>query len=388
MIKIAFTLNFRDRSWMGGVNYFKNLFEALRNIHEPLETVALASNSANKEILAFVNADRTIISEVCDDSGWRWKLRRSMAIGIGRDLIMESFLRKHDITLLSHVGYLGRFANIPSLTWIPDFQEYYFPEFFSPKELEARARNNHQIVSNASSILLSSEHAREGLARISVEASEKAYVLPFVVALPSIKNILSPSALKAKYGIGGDYFFLPNQFWAHKNHQVVIKALGLLKREGHPIKVLTTGNLKDHRKPEHSEYLMRLIELEDVEDEFRLLGMIPSPDMVAMMFHSVAVINPSLFEGWSTTVEEAKGLGKTIVLSDIPVHREQAPEYGIYFMPHDHEHLAKILVDSMECYDPEVEITKQQKMEPQYRGRQLAFAKKYIEIVRDVTKTG
>jgi len=36
-------------------------------------------------------------------------------------------------------------------------------------------------------------------------------------------------------------------------------------------------------------------------------------------------------------MEEARTLGKTIVLSDIPVHREQAPHQGVYFDPHEPE---------------------------------------------------
>ena len=51
------------------------------------------------------------------------------------------------------------------------------------------------------------------------------------------------------------------------------------------------------------------------------------------MRHSLALINPSYFEGWSTSVEEAKSLGKRVILSDIPVHREQNPLMGIYFPP-------------------------------------------------------
>lgn len=44
-----------------------------------------------------------------------------------------------------------------------------------------------------------------------------------------------------------------------------------------------------------------------------------------LMKHAIAIINPSLFEGGSTTVEEAKSLLKVIILSGIPVHREQNP---------------------------------------------------------------
>jgi glycosyltransferase involved in cell wall biosynthesis len=41
-------------------------------------------------------------------------------------------------------------------------------------------------------------------------------------------------------------------------------------------------------------------------------------------------VNPSRFEGWSTTVEEAKAVGTPMLLSDIPVHREQAPHADFF----------------------------------------------------------
>jgi glycosyltransferase involved in cell wall biosynthesis len=60
-----------------------------------------------------------------------------------------------------------------------------------------------------------------------------------------------------------------------------------------------------------------------VESNYRVLGVIPRQDMMVLLAHSGGVLNPSRFEGWSTTVEEAKALGKALMLSDIAVHREQ-----------------------------------------------------------------
>ena len=55
------------------------------------------------------------------------------------------------------------------------------------------------------------------------------------------------------------------------------------------------------------------------------------------------VIQPSLFEGWGTVVEDAKVLDKTILLSDIPVHQEQKNEKCILFDPHDPVALANLI---------------------------------------------
>ena len=72
-----------------------------------------------------------------------------------------------------------------------------------------------------------------------------------------------------------------------------------------------------------------------------MLGLVPRSDVIALMRYSRALINPSFFEGWSTTVEEAKSTGKRIILSDIDVHKEQNPPDGVFFNPKDPKDLAE-----------------------------------------------
>ncbi|MER8775718.1 hypothetical protein NKH79_13690 [Mesorhizobium sp. M0977] len=76
---------------------------------------------------------------------------------------------------------------------------------------------------------------------------------------------------------------------------------------------------------------------------FRHLGLVPYEDVFGLNAASDALINPSLFEGWSTTVEEAKALGTRMLLSDISLHREQAPN-ATFFPVDDAVALASAMV--------------------------------------------
>jgi hypothetical protein len=98
------------------------------------------------------------------------------------------------------------------------------------------------------------------------------------------------------------------------------------------------------------------------------------------MFGAVAIINPSYFEGWSTTVEEAKALGQRLILSDIPVHREQAPMYATYFMPNDAKALADILWAAWREPAPDVEERRTQARRAT-GTRRIEFAQRYQDIV-------
>jgi glycosyltransferase involved in cell wall biosynthesis len=205
--------------------------------------------------------------------------------------------------------------------------------------------------------------------------------LQFVVSSIKAENMLpSKIELEARYKFSGNYFLLPNQFWKHKNHQVVIEALGLLKCEDKKVTVLATGNPADYRHPEYFKSLMGRAKKLDVMDSFIFLGLVPASDLAGLMCNSLAIINPSFFEGWSTTVEEAKSLGKPILLSDIPVHREQNPTHGCYFSPNDAQALATLLWEFWNKMDTnEAEVIERAWRETD--ERRFKFARQFQDIV-------
>jgi glycosyltransferase involved in cell wall biosynthesis len=214
--------------------------------------------------------------------------------------------------------------------------------------------------------------------------AHKAAVLRFVASVALEEQGIDFSVLQQKYGILGRYFLLPNQFWAHKNHRVVIKALSILKTAGKNIHVYTTGGTGDHRNPDFFKTLINYTDKCDVKDCFHILGIVPFADLASLMRNTVAFINPSKFEGWSTSVEESKSLGKSIILSDIPVHREQAPEWGTYFPPSDAESLANVMSSLWQSYDPDVDSDHQRRAAQRFPMRQMEFAKTFEEIVSEV----
>ncbi len=63
------------------------------------------------------------------------------------------------------------------------------------------------------------------------------------------------------------------------------------------------------------------------------------------MKHSQAVLQPTLFEGWSTVIEDAISLQVPVVASNLPVNIEQLGKDGVYFDPHNPSELAEILID-------------------------------------------
>jgi glycosyltransferase involved in cell wall biosynthesis len=383
MIRVGFILTFRDQGWLGGINYFRNLLGALEALPgRRVEPVLLTAPDTDQSIIASLPPFETVVARELRQSNLAWAARRAAARLLGRDVPLAQLASRLRLRLVSHQGFFAPIGAVPLLGWIPDFQELHLPEFFTPDELRARSRKAQRFCRDCARILLSSESARADLARINKVAAARASVLRFVALVPSESG--DPAELRSRLEIAGRYLHLPNQFWAHKNHRVVVEALAILKRRGQAVQILATGNPADHRQPGYFRELMDYVARAGVAANFRCLGTLPYVDLISLMRESVAVINPSLFEGWSTTVEEAKSLGKCVLLSDLPVHREQAPPRGVFFDPRDPAALAEKLWQIWTMLDPQEDRLAATRAANELPGRRAAFARTYEEIVLEV----
>lgn len=389
MIRVGFIIVAADQGWLGGMSYFRNLFRALFALPErELAPVIVTGTECTVESITGEFPQIEIVRTALLDRGkMGWAARKAVQIMSGRDVLLDRFLRANNIAVISHFGHLGRGARVRVVGWIPDFQHKYLPAMFPPKERRLRDRSYEKQARYSSSIILSSAAAASDFARWFPQFAAKSRVLRFT-ADPMLESA-SPGdpALRSRYGLTEPYFHLPNQFWVHKNHRVVIDALAILKARGLRFTVLATGNTDDHRHPGYLRTLLDHAKHCGVADEFRVLGVVPYADLVWLMSGALAVINPSRCEGWSTTVEEAKSLGKQVILSDIAVHREQMPEAGRYFDPDDAAQLARLLQECVRDFDPEQDRARAARARASFPQRRAAFAKTYQSIILDAVRS-
>jgi hypothetical protein len=101
---------------------------------------------------------------------------------------------------------------------------------------------------------------------------------------------------------------------------------------------------------------------------------------------AAAIVQPSLFEGWSALLEETRSLGKLVFASDIPMHREQFTDRVHLFNPTSAEALADLLTrhwpELTAGPNPELETA----AEALYRDRIREFARQFIALCRGVAK--
>jgi glycosyltransferase involved in cell wall biosynthesis len=181
--------------------------------------------------------------------------------------------------------------------------------------------------------------------------------------------------------------YLPNQFWVHKGHRVVVEALAQLRASRPDIVVVCTGNPSDHRAPQYFGELLAEVSQRGVRESFIVLGWVPQAHIYHLMRQSLAVLQPSRFEGWSTTVEETKSIGKRILLSDIPVHREQCPPAAHYFGPDDAVALATALIDVYETSAPGPDEDMESRARAELPARTREYGATFLGIAEDAAAT-
>ena len=380
LIRVAFVFEVFSTEWTGGINYYLNLIRTTSTRKDShIQIIIFAGYDVN---LHGMEAYAQVIRcKLLDKKNVSRKIRKVIQKILKIDLFLYGLLKLHKINCLSHFDYLWKGSSIPTLCWIADFQHKRLPDFFDSEQIKRRDKDISSLLQYGDAILLSSNSAAKDLENYYPSANKRKFVLQFVTAPPASWQPQPKHQLQNTYQLPEKWFHIPNQFWTHKNHKAVIAALNTLKQRGINPLVVATGHTVDFRHPNHFASLTQQLVEFDLKDSFRILGSIPYEDMLSLMYYSIAVINPSLFEGWSTTVEEAKSMGKRILLSDIDVHREQLPKRASYFGPQDPSQLADLMEITISKYDIDKENQQNILALDETILRQEEFAKTYEDII-------
>jgi glycosyltransferase involved in cell wall biosynthesis len=377
-IRVAFT-NIPRRIWAGGHNYQNNLF-VLLNRHFPGEVLpvvfaGLGDDPADLAAIAQIPGVEIVRSAAFDRR--RLGLATALALGLDRAAAAEFRANRIDVVFES-ARFFGWRLPYPAIAWFPDFQHRRLPHFFSPVVRWRRELGFRAQIGAGRMILLSSQSALRDFRRFYPGATSDISVVRFATWPAASSLSADPQAVIAHYNLPSRYFYLPNQFWRHKNHQVAINALAILKRRGLEVVIAASGSKDDPRELNYFDDLMKEVARHGLEKNFRYLGMIPLAHVYALLRSSTALINPSRIEGWSTTVEEAKSFGVPMILSDIDVHREQTNGMARCFGADDAEALANHLSDSLQDGAPVVP----RELVSAIDDRAGAFATDFVTMIR------
>ena len=378
------------KGWLGGINYFKNLFLAIAAIDDPrVEICLVVPADVDEDTLAMMlpaNGKLSVIRTRLLQKGHPlWLLWRGFRKLFHSELVARPLARRLRLSAISHSDFL-RGAGVPVINWLPDFQHVHLPRMFDAGEVRSRTMKYADLARHARRVIVSSEDARRDLVETLPAAAEKATVLRFVSSTPAKYWTLDETdfaGLRERYLLEQKFFYVPNQFWQHKNHAVLLEALRIAKGRNIPLQIVCSGATVDHRNPGHYASLQEQAAKIGCGDSLRILGVIPYEDVFGLIRFSCAVVNPSRFEGWSSTVEECKGTGKRMLLSDLPVHREQMPQ-AVFFDPCNAVELADLLQEELSRADtPRPDVSE---ATTATHDRMAHYGRLYLEIVDEAIR--
>ena len=254
---------------MAGYTYLHNLLKAIRLADEHAQVCLL--HGSNESIstppgrgLADL-ADQLLLCPTFAPRRWslQWLQNQLYRRGIGRerrDTTLDDLLRANHVdAAFGSWWQYPEFAVFPSVgfcTWIHDFQFVHLPEFYSAAALQFQRRGILRSVDVADRVVLSSHDARQDLLSFASGAAAKTRVLPFVANIPDDVYTCDPGVVIRRYHLPEKFVFLPNQFWRHKNHRLVLEALRALSDRGVRASVVCTGLPHDPRIDTHVASLL------------------------------------------------------------------------------------------------------------------------------------
>ena len=354
-------------TWGGGVAYTHNLIRALARLPEDERPHI----SLFYESKASLEKFQAILPCVDQAIAYRpWNARANSLRGIV--FLQKAFLRatgwfleeaalelalgarKANVQVMFPLVYAHSGYTPTPITWIPDFQHNDLPEMFSEADRQARTVTSTEILRRSKSIVFSSEHAQKQAERLAGKIRPRSSILRFTT-VPETSWSGDPAPVQALYHLPDKYLIVCNQFWAHKDHKTLFKALGLLLKQGTPIHLVCTGGTNDPRNPDLYASLLAQVRADGLESYIHILGNVSRDEQMLLMNGATAVVQPSLYEGWSTVLEDARALNIPVVASDFPVHLEQNVPNALYFERGNAQDCAYAILEALKKEHPRSE---------------------------------
>ncbi|MFL9481554.1 glycosyltransferase family 4 protein [Chitinophagaceae bacterium LWZ2-11] len=328
-----------SEGWIGGSYYFLNIIAAFNTLPEELKPqVIIYSNNDESFKIVQQETNYPYLSYEC--SVFKLSLFERMINKLSRSILKKNIIWKgvNEEKLPLLFGYYEQMELHKckkKIYWIPDFQEYYYPQFIGKQETAKRESLHIKLIKQKSNFIFSSDDAQNDFFKIYSPKDCKTSVVKFAVTHPDYASI-DIEELRKKYKLKNKYFFTPNQFWPHKNHLTLLKAAKRVKEEtGIGIQLVFSG--KANPNDPHVQTIHKYIADAGLSEDVVFLGFVDRKEQLCIMKNSLAVVQPSLFEGWSTVVEDAKAMGKFLILSELRVHKEQMLNYKCLFFEADND---------------------------------------------------
>ena len=205
-----------------------------------------------------------------------------------------------------------------------------FPEVKAEYEQREVLMRSHARY--ATGILVDSKLGKKQFEESYIEKKTKT---PRIIPLPFVVPQHIYECREELVDVPDKYVFYPAQFWKHKNHINLVKAMEILKDRIADIHLVLVGSEKNC-----CSKIKRYIKDKSLEDNITFLGFVSDEKITYLYKHAIGMIMPSYFGPTNIPPLEAMALGCPVAVSNKYAMPEQVGKAGLLFNPDSPEEIA------------------------------------------------
>jgi len=233
---------------------------------------------------------------------------------------------------------------LPYLATVWDLQHRthpYLPEMQKDNEWIYREEKTRLYLQQAAAVVVGTQIGAQEISNFYNVPAEKISCIPFPV--PSWgqhrESEYPPEKVFADMEIKEPFFVYPAQFWAHKNHAVLLYACKILKERGIHCQIVCPGG-----DGGNLSYLKKLVMKLGIEGRVIFPGFVSEKTLQQLYMKSLGLVFPSLSGPDNLPPLESLALGKPVIQADFPGTREQLGETVDYANAFKEEDWAQAMI--------------------------------------------
>ncbi|MDR0678180.1 MAG: glycosyltransferase family 4 protein [Holosporaceae bacterium] len=224
--------------------------------------------------------------------------------------------------------------SIPKVSLIHDLSYLDLAKYWLPDAKEWRANNADLIIRSSKKIITISNFSRGRILDLYKVSEDFVVGIPIClahrIANANLTDYFVNLTLK-KYGLDkNNYLIYPSSLWEHKNHtRLLISFAKFLLSSNSNLKLAVVG--KFHAGNKHSFW--ENIEKKGLNKNVVFTNFVTDEELNVLLSNSLALVFPSLYEGFGMPVVEAMTAGIPVICSNVGSLPEVAGDAAIFFDP-------------------------------------------------------
>jgi glycosyltransferase involved in cell wall biosynthesis len=316
-----------------GVNCYNLVAEngGIAHYFHLLFTELLANDNENDYVFFWFSHNADELNRLASN---RW---REQAIFLDDQRSIRSHLGALDLFFCPLNALYPRPVAVPSVVTIADIQEAFLPQLFTPAILYSRDRHTVGSTHMADCVITISEFSKQTLLEKHRLPEQKIVVSHHCAdSIFYDENRVLPSLSQPLPDV---FVLYPANFWQHKNHEGLLKALRILREEeGLAIDAVLTGFPMPNGYPlaaKAAEYR--------VASQVHVLGHVSVGELARLYRNARMLVFPSRFEGFGIPLLEAMASGCPVAAANVASIPEVTGDAAVLFDPEQPRDIANAI---------------------------------------------